>query len=48
MLSFLVGGVAGAMGFKHLGYISTVPLALTLLLLVLRPLLDDWRRLRRG
>ena len=48
VLSFLVGGVAGAMGFKHLGYISTVPLALTLLLLVLRPLLDDWRRLRRG
>lgn len=48
VLSFLVGGVVGAMGFKHLGYISTVPLALTLLLLVLRPLLDDWRRPRRA
>lgn len=46
VLSFLVGGVAGALGFKYLGYISTVPLAVTLLLLVLRPALDDWRRLR--
>lgn len=46
VLSFLVGGVLGAVGFKHLGYISTLPLALTLLLLVLRPLLDDWRQLR--
>ena len=45
VLSFLVGGIAGALGFKHLGYISTVPLAALLLLLVLRPLLDDWHRL---
>ncbi|MFP5466438.1 MAG: YoaK family protein [Gammaproteobacteria bacterium] len=42
---FLVGGVAGALGFKYLGYVSTVPLAALLLLLVLRPLLDDWERL---
>lgn len=46
VLSFLSGGVAGALGFKHLGYVSTVPLALMLLLLVLRPALDDWQRLR--
>ena len=46
VLSFLVGGITGALGFKHLGYISTVPLAVTLLLLVLRPALDDWRHLR--
>ena len=46
VLSFLVGGVAGALGFKYLGYISTVPLAITLLLLVMRPALDDWKRLR--
>ena len=46
VLSFLVGGVAGALGFKYLGYISTMPLALMLLLLVLRPALDDWQRLR--
>ena len=45
---FLGGGVMGALGFKHLGYLSTVPLAALLLLLVLRPLLDDWQRLRRA
>jgi hypothetical protein len=38
--------VAGALGFKHLGYCSTVPLAALLLLLVLPPALDDWKRLR--
>ena len=43
---FFLGGLVGALGFKHLGYISTVPLALMLLLLVMRPLLDDWQRLR--
>jgi uncharacterized membrane protein YoaK (UPF0700 family) len=43
--SFLVGGLVGALGFKQLGYISTVPLAALLLLLVLRPALDDWHRL---
>lgn len=46
VLSFLFGGISGAVGFKVLGYISTLPLALALLLLVLRPLLDDWQRLR--
>jgi uncharacterized membrane protein YoaK (UPF0700 family) len=44
--AFLVGGLAGALGFKYLGYVSTVPLAAILLLLVLRPALDDWQRLR--
>ena len=43
--AFLVGGLAGALGFKHLGYISTVPLAALLLLLVMRPAVDDWNRL---
>jgi len=43
---FFVGGLAGALGFKYLGFISTVPLALLLLLLVMRPALDDWQRLR--
>ena len=46
VMSFFVGGVVGALGFKYLGYISTVPLALMLLLLVMRPALDDWQRLR--
>jgi hypothetical protein len=41
-----VGGLLGALGFKHLGYVSTVPLAALLLLLVMRPALEDWQRLR--
>lgn len=31
--AFFVGGVLGALGFKHLGYVSTVPLALGLAML---------------
>jgi uncharacterized membrane protein YoaK (UPF0700 family) len=42
--AFLVGGLLGALGFKHLGYVSTVPLAALLLLLVMRPLADDFCR----
>lgn len=41
---FFAGGLAGALGFKTLGYASTVPLALMLSLLTLRPLIDDLRR----
>ncbi|MDR7148226.1 uncharacterized membrane protein YoaK (UPF0700 family) [Hydrogenophaga palleronii] len=44
--SFFVGGLAGALGFKYAGYISTVPLAGLLLLLVMRPALDDLRQQR--
>ncbi|MBN3724179.1 YoaK family protein [Burkholderia sp. Ac-20379] len=46
LLSFLVGGLAGASGFRHLGFVSTVPLAVLLVALALVPLLDDmlaWR-----
>jgi uncharacterized membrane protein YoaK (UPF0700 family) len=42
--SFFVGGLAGALGFKYLGFVSTVPLAFGLVLIVLRPMLDDLRR----
>jgi uncharacterized membrane protein YoaK (UPF0700 family) len=42
---FFLGGLCGALGFKHVGYISTMPLAALLLLLVMRPALEDWRRL---
>jgi uncharacterized membrane protein YoaK (UPF0700 family) len=38
---FFGGGVAGALGFAHLGYISTVPLALLLVVLAAVPVLDD-------
>ena len=43
-LSFFVGGVLGALGFKTWGYITTVPLAVLLGILVWGPILDDIRR----
>jgi uncharacterized membrane protein YoaK (UPF0700 family) len=43
-LSFFAGGVAGAYGFKHVGYIATVPLSLVLGTLAIVPALDDVRR----
>lgn len=39
--SFFVGGLLGAIGFKTIGYISTVPLSILLLLLVWHPVLND-------
>ncbi len=33
VMAFFVGGVVGALGFKHVGYVSTVPLALMLAVL---------------
>lgn len=44
---FFIGGVAGAFGFKSLGFIATVPLALILLALAVIPIADDLLRLRR-
>lgn len=38
---FLLGGLVGAFGFKYLGYVSTVPLALALLSLAIIPVVDD-------
>ena len=43
---FLVGGIAGAAGFKHAGFVFVVPLALVLLALSLPPLWADRARLR--
>jgi uncharacterized membrane protein YoaK (UPF0700 family) len=39
--SFFVGGLSGAIGFKTMGFVATVPLSLFLLVLVLRPVLSD-------
>jgi len=39
--AFCLGGVAGALGFKHLGYLSTVPLAAFLCVLAIVPVVDD-------
>lgn len=41
LASFFVGGLVGAVGFKHVGYKMTVPLALFLILLAWRPLLQE-------
>jgi uncharacterized membrane protein YoaK (UPF0700 family) len=38
---FFLGGMTGALGFKHLGYISTVPLAMLLVVLAVVPAVDD-------
>lgn len=38
---FFSGGVLGALGFKHLGFISTLPLAILLLALAIVPVADD-------
>jgi uncharacterized membrane protein YoaK (UPF0700 family) len=42
--SFFMGALCGALGFKFLGYVTTVPLALALLLLVWRPVVSDLAR----
>ena len=43
---FLLGGIAGAWGFQHIGFACVLPLALVLLLLSLPPLWADWRAYR--
>lgn len=44
---FFVGGVAGALGFKHVGYATTIPLASILMLLAVVPVVDDLVARRR-
>jgi uncharacterized membrane protein YoaK (UPF0700 family) len=44
---FVTGGLVGALGFKYVGFIWVVPLALGLLALSLPPLYADWRRTLR-
>lgn len=41
---FFIGGVLGAIGFKHAGFLATLPLAAMLLLLGIVPVIDDLRR----
>ncbi|WP_416546293.1 YoaK family protein [Limnohabitans sp. DCL3] len=48
VMGFLLGGLVGALGFKHGGYITTLPLAALLWILCLRPLLTDWRARARA
>lgn len=48
---FFIGGLTGAVGFTHVGYVSTIPLALLLIVLASVPAADDlsvyWRMRRR-
>ena len=44
--SFVLGALCGAWGFKAVGYTATVPLALVLVALVMRPVLFDFHALR--
>jgi uncharacterized membrane protein YoaK (UPF0700 family) len=39
VLAFFIGGLGGALGFKHAGFISTVPLALALVVLAVASLI---------
>jgi uncharacterized membrane protein YoaK (UPF0700 family) len=45
LLSFFLGAVLGTLGFKHAGYLATVPLACLLCGLAIVPAFDDLRRL---
>lgn len=45
---FFVGGVTGALGFKHIGYATTIPLALLLVILASVPTIDDLSHLFSG
>jgi uncharacterized membrane protein YoaK (UPF0700 family) len=47
LTAFFIGGVAGALGFKYIGYSSTLPLAALLVFLAAVPLIDDVRVRRR-
>jgi uncharacterized membrane protein YoaK (UPF0700 family) len=42
---FFIGGLTGALGFKHVGFLFTLPLAAILMLLAAMPVIDDARRL---
>jgi uncharacterized membrane protein YoaK (UPF0700 family) len=44
VLLFFLGGLTGALGFKHVGSLFALPLALVLTLLAAMPVLDDVRR----
>jgi uncharacterized membrane protein YoaK (UPF0700 family) len=41
---FFVGGVIGALGFKHIGFWFTLPLAAILLMVALMPILEGMRQ----
>lgn len=40
---FFIGGLAGGLGFKYIGFASTFPMATVLVVLAFMPILDDLR-----
>ncbi len=48
LVSFFLGGLTGAIGFKVFGFVTTVPLACLLAILAAVPLMDDIRIGMRG
>ncbi|HEY2039556.1 MAG TPA: YoaK family protein [Edaphobacter sp.] len=44
---FFIGGLTGALGFKHVGFLFTLPLAVLLVVLGMMPVVDDLRRYLR-
>lgn len=44
---FFTGGVIGALGFKHAGFLFTLPLAAVLVLLAAMPIVDDLMHYRK-
>jgi uncharacterized membrane protein YoaK (UPF0700 family) len=45
---FFLGGVVGALGFTHIGFVVTLPLAAVLVILAAIPIMDDVRMHLRG
>jgi hypothetical protein len=43
---FFFGGIVGALGFRHLGFLFSLPLAALLILLASMPIIDDLRSAR--
>ena len=43
-LFFFLGGITGALGFKHFGYVATLPLAIALIVLAIAPIFDDMKQ----
>jgi hypothetical protein len=46
ILLFFIGGVTGALGFRRIGFLFTVPLSAILLVLAAMPIAADMRRQR--
>ena len=48
VLHFFVGGVLGALDYKHVGFFVSIPLAGVLLMVSVFPVLDDIRDYIKG